>query len=156
MATVDWAKLVRQDRAKRIGIAWSEKELKAIYTYGIKPVLVRKGILTLEDMKKGKEIVNNTKDKGALIEEAKDKGVNFLEDAPTEVIEAEINAKNTEKELGEKELKEEDIKEIEAEQEYRDTPYPQLKRKVSAMGVNTFKMNKNDLINILMKNNDKK
>jgi len=50
--TVNWDKLVAQNRAKAHGIAWSDEEMDAIYNKGIDPEKVRRGILTKEDEEK--------------------------------------------------------------------------------------------------------
>jgi len=49
MGTLDWARLVSQNRAKAMGVSWSNDELNAIYKLGIPPDYVRKGIITLEE-----------------------------------------------------------------------------------------------------------
>ena len=84
MATqIDWAKLVEEGRAKDIGVPWNDKELKAIYEYGINPDDVRAGILTPEDLKKkdakkeeGKMDLERMK-KADLIKMAEELGVEF-------------------------------------------------------------------------------
>lgn len=58
MATPNWSMLVEQNRAKGIGIPWSEPELKALYEYKIPAQFVREGCLTPEDFEALSEKTN--------------------------------------------------------------------------------------------------
>lgn len=52
---LNWGRLVEQDRAKAIGVSWSDEELKAIYEFKIPPDFVRAGCLTLEQYNKAQQ-----------------------------------------------------------------------------------------------------
>ena len=48
MSTIDWARLVSQNRAKALGVPWTEQDLKAIQE-GVPAEAVRDGVLTLKE-----------------------------------------------------------------------------------------------------------
>jgi len=89
--TIDWTRIVSQDRAKAIGIPWSKEEEKAIKD-GISPDDVRAGILNTKDKedadKSGKVKLERLSQK-EVIDIAKEAGIEFDE---TVVIKSEIIA----------------------------------------------------------------
>ncbi len=85
--SINWEKLVSQNRAKAHGIPWNDREMDAIYNKGIDPEKVRRGILTKEDEEKEERSLDgkmkpwiHEKTQG-LINLAKELGVNFDESA---------------------------------------------------------------------------
>lgn len=65
--SINWAKLVKQDRAKAIGVPWSDEEQEALKE-GVPPDHVRDGVLSMDDNENdSKDLVGMTK------EELKDK-----------------------------------------------------------------------------------
>jgi hypothetical protein len=48
MSQPNWANLVRQGRAKAVGLPWSDAEATARFTLGIPADFVRAGVLTKE------------------------------------------------------------------------------------------------------------
>lgn len=80
--SINWGKLVAQDRAKAMGVPWSEEELQAIHKHGISPEDVRAGILTPEE--KESEVITSISKlrqmkKAELIEMAQGLGMEFVE-----------------------------------------------------------------------------
>ena len=83
---LNWIKLVNENRAKAIGIPWTDEELNAIYNKGVSPDDVRNGILEKEkeEAKKEEPKKENPKPihywkKDELIEKAKELGLSFDE-----------------------------------------------------------------------------
>ncbi len=92
MSTIEWTKLVRQNRVKEAGVSWTKEEREAIRS-GISPDDVRAGILKKEDEEKVEPIERMKK--AELAELAREKGIEFNEDAVTrQVLIAEIKKKS--------------------------------------------------------------
>ena len=67
---LDWPKLVRQNRAKAVGISWTPEEMDAIHKLKMNPEDVRSGFLSPEELEKSKE--NRTEGEVVLEELGKD------------------------------------------------------------------------------------
>ncbi|MFW5902984.1 MAG: hypothetical protein ACOCTT_03790 [archaeon] len=85
---ISWEKLVAQDRAKAMGIPWTEEEERAIREDGISPDDVRNGILDKKEAKKEEKKDDEEKPyyhwkKDRLIEKAKEIGIEFDEEVVT-------------------------------------------------------------------------
>ena len=92
--TINWGKLLAQNRVKAIGIPWSEEESNAIRNLKIPADYVRRGILTVEDYEKAKVSgMEEPKKKEDLEKEAKELGIGFTPEATAESLEKEIEAK---------------------------------------------------------------
>lgn len=90
-STIDWGALVSQNRAKSIGVMWSEEEYKALKE-GVPADYVRKGVLSKKEFDETKESID-IKSKPELLAEARRLGVNASEEAPVEILEKEIEAR---------------------------------------------------------------
>ena len=84
----DWSKLVSENRAKAIGVSWSEQELKAIYELKIPVDYVRGGCLTLEQFKSASSLTHSGKkkpirymSKGELQTEARERAIAFSDES---------------------------------------------------------------------------
>lgn len=77
----NWASLVSQNRAKAVGIAWSEKEIYALRELKIPAEYVRGGCLTLESYKKetGEKKSQYLK-KDELLAKAKELGIEITDE----------------------------------------------------------------------------
>lgn len=103
MSTPNWGNLVRQGRAKAIGMPWNEEEANARFTLKIPAEYVRDGVLTLEDLEKAK--AKEAKDgvplerqpKAELQKKAKEAGIEFTPDAPAEALASTLKRKGTKK-----------------------------------------------------------
>lgn len=92
MGTPNWARLVRQGRAKAVGIPWNDEELHALYQLGIPVDYVRSGILTQEEYKaaknedttKGRPLERLTSEE--LLVEARALGIDATLGTPKEVL----------------------------------------------------------------------
>lgn len=83
-STINWGKLVAQNRVKAHGIPWNDEELKAIHEYKIDPEDVRAGILTPDDKKnQDKQPALRYMKLKDLIKRAKDLGLEFEESSVT-------------------------------------------------------------------------
>ena len=89
--SINWVQLVAKGRAKDMGIAWNEEELKARYEYRIPAEYVRDGILTpeayavaLDADREEKPLSRQTRPE--LEQAAKQAGVEFASEAPDTVL----------------------------------------------------------------------
>lgn len=95
---LNWPRLVSQGRAKDIGIAWNQEELKALYELKIPAEYVRDGILTTEAYEKasakdeagGKP--DARKNRAELEAKATGLGVEFAPEATDSALKAAIKA----------------------------------------------------------------
>lgn len=51
MSTPNWGNLVKQGRAKDIGVPWNKEEMNALYVLKVPVEYVRRGCLTTDDFK---------------------------------------------------------------------------------------------------------
>ncbi len=81
----DWGTLVSQNRAKSIGVAWSEEELHALHELKIPAEYVRGGCTTLTAYEKaigqGEEKKSQYMKKEELLVKVKELGIEISEDA---------------------------------------------------------------------------
>jgi hypothetical protein len=100
--SLNWDRLVGQGRAKDIGIAWQEDELTLLYEI-VKTEnasreevagYLRKGAKSVGQFRKMKA-KNEVKTREDVEKEAADAGVEFAPEAPTTVLEKEIEQKNS-------------------------------------------------------------
>jgi hypothetical protein len=89
---IEWAKLVAQGRAKAFGVSWTEEEARAVSILKIPAEFVRQGILTLDAYEKAKIGAAPSKDKEALMKEAKELGIAVTPDATVESLKEVIAA----------------------------------------------------------------
>ncbi|MFA5158502.1 MAG: hypothetical protein WC451_04955 [Patescibacteria group bacterium] len=84
---INWAKLVKENRAKSLGISWTPAEIKAIHEDGMNPDDVRAGFLSKADVEKANAEPGEKKlrymNRAELIEVAKSLNVNFNESVVT-------------------------------------------------------------------------
>jgi hypothetical protein len=84
---INWAKLVKENRAKSLGIPWTAAEIKAIHEYGMNPDDVRAGFLKPADAEKAKAEPGEKKlkymNRAELIEVAKGLHLDFNESVVT-------------------------------------------------------------------------
>ncbi len=108
-----WENLVRQGRAKNVGIAWENEELDALYDIVNKANIsrveaaeyVRNGAMSFEDYQKmvSKGVKPETRED--VEKKAKLAGVKFAPEAPTTVLKEEIERKKRVKKVVKKETK---------------------------------------------------
>lgn len=101
--TINWARIVSQDRAKAIGIPWSKEDELALKS-GISPDDVRAGILTKKEVKKADEkqgVDLERLPKDELIKRAEDLGIILDKDA---VVRSDIISEIEKKEESKKDL----------------------------------------------------
>lgn len=93
MSSLNWAKLKDTGRAKDIGVAWDEAELKALHEYNIPADYVREGVLTKENYAKAleaevkdgkKSLMKSSKEE--LLEEAISLGLKVTPDASKDAL----------------------------------------------------------------------
>ncbi len=84
--SINWAKLVKEDRAKAIGVPWSEEEQKAL-DEGVPPDYVRDGVLSMEEFEEKQEEDEEKSLVGMTTQELMDKadelGIEYEEDSVT-------------------------------------------------------------------------
>lgn len=100
MDTINWGKLVLQNRAKAIGIPWSKEDLEAMKN-GLTPDEVRAGYTTKEEVTKSadKPVRLSQMRKDTLCEIAKGLGIEFDKDIVTRgdlILEIEKRQQKTE------------------------------------------------------------
>jgi len=94
--SLNWAKLVKEDRAKAIRVPWSDEELDALEE-GVPPDYVRDGVLSMEEYEnlegEEKNLIGMTK--GELKELAGEMDIKYEEDATRNALIHEINVQRS-------------------------------------------------------------
>lgn len=101
MSTPNWANLVKQGRAKDIGVPWSKDEINAVYVLKVPVEYVRRGCLTVEDYEalkkkdetyesKTGELPVEAMDRSELLRKATKEEISFTSDATDSTLRALI------------------------------------------------------------------
>ena len=87
-SNLNWGKLVSENRAKAIGVPWSNEEQHAVFVLKIPADAVRAGILTQEELEGSEWSAGPTLED--VRNEARSLGIEFTEVATREVLLTEI------------------------------------------------------------------